>query len=59
MYPWFIALHHKLMRSAAAQSLHHALLINAKPGMGKHEFVHTLANDLLCHAPFNLSLIHI
>jgi DNA polymerase-3 subunit delta' len=55
MYPWFIALHHKLMRSAAAQSLHHALLINAKPGMGKHEFVHTLANDLLCHAPFNLT----
>lgn len=54
MYPWFMPLHQKLMRSAAAQSLHHALLINAKPGMGKHEFVHTLANDLLCHSPVDL-----
>lgn len=55
MYPWFIALHQKLMRSSAAQTLHHALIINAKPGMGKHEFVHVLANDLLCHTPVGLS----
>ncbi len=51
MYPWFTSLHTKLLHNAAEQRLHHALLIAAKPGMGKHDFVQQLASDLLCHQP--------
>lgn len=50
-YPWFESLHAQLMHHAQANTLHHALLIHAKPGMGKHEYVHQLASDLLCHRP--------
>lgn len=50
-YPWFETLNSQLMRHAQANTLHHAILLHAKPGMGKHEYVHQLAGDLLCHTP--------
>ena len=48
-YPWFTEIHTQFMRHAQANTLHHAILLHAKPGMGKHAYVHQLADDLLCH----------
>jgi len=51
MLPWFTSVYSSLISRANAKRLHHALLFNGAPGIGKQELVDGIAFTLLCKSP--------
>lgn len=54
MLPWLRPHYQFLQENLQQDSLHHALLVHGKAGVGKSELCRTLAQRMLCHAPNEL-----
>lgn len=50
-YPWLRPAYEKLVESYQAERGHHALLIQALPGMGDEALCYALSRYLLCQQP--------
>lgn len=48
IYPWFASLFNQLVGRLQKRSLHHALLLNGPPGLGKQDLSRGLAQAILC-----------
>lgn len=51
MYPWLNSIFSQLTQRALAGKLHHGLLLQGKPGLGKSYFARELGRFLLCKNP--------